>query len=242
MAFYGNGAEINLEHAKFLYRDAAEKGLKWAWKMAGLSAERQRHFDEARQIYLEGIEHGSWICACSLGQLFYTGRFGEHNMEQCAEYYRKAIENGEAQGYACMGEVFYDMGEYGQARSVFEEGSSEGNPDCSAWLGRLDIEHGSAGKGVQTLRNALDRGSSLAGLFLGDYYYGQKNYSTALQYYHKAANRNVGPALLKLGRMYFDGEGTPKKYTTARILLERAWEFGQDQAEAAIRVLKHYRY
>ena len=242
MAFYGNGAEINLEHAKFLYRDAAENGLKWAWKMAGLSAERQRHFDEARQIYLEGIEHGSWICACNLGLLYYAGRFGEQNMERCAEYYREAIENGETQGYACMGEVFYDMGEYGQARSVFEEGSSEGNPDCSAWLGRLDIEHGSAGKGVQTLRNALDRGSSLAGLFLGDYYYGQKNYSTALQYYHKAANRNVGPALLKLGRMYFDGEGTPKKYTSARIFLERAWEFGQDQAEAAIRVLKHYRY
>ena len=242
MAFYGNGAEINLEHAKFLYRDAAGKGLKWAWKMAGLSAERQRHFDEARQIYLEGIEHGSWICACNLGLLYYAGRFGEQNMERCAEYYREAIENGETQGYACMGEVFYDMGEYGQARSVFEEGSSEGNPDCSAWLGRLDIEHGSAGKGVQTLRNALDRGSSLAGLFLGDYYYGQKNYSTALQYYHKAANRNVGPALLKLGRMYFDGEGTPKKYTSARIFLERAWEFGQDQAEAAIRVLKHYRY
>ena len=242
MAFYGNGAEINLEHAKFLYRDAAENGLKWAWKMAGLSAERQRHFDEARQIYLEGIEHGSWICACNLGLLYYAGRFGEQNMERCAEYYREAIENGETQGYACMGEVFYDMGEYGQARSVFEEGSGEGNPDCSAWLGRLDIEHGSAGKGVQTLRNALDRGSSLAGLFLGDYYYGQKNYSTALQYYHKAANRNVGPALLKLGRMYFDGEGTPKKYTSARIFLERAWEFGQDQAEAAIRVLKHYRY
>ena len=242
MAFYGNGAEINLEHAKFLYRDAAEKGLKWAWKMAGLSAERQRHFDEARQIYLEGIEHGSWICACNLGLLYYAGRFGEQNMERCAEYYREAIENGETQGYACMGEVFYEMGEYDQALSLFREGDDEGNPDCSAWLGRLDIEHGSAGKGVQTLRNALDRGSSLAGLFLGDYYYGQKNYSTALQYYHKAANRNVGPALLKLGRMYFDGEGTPKKYTTARILLERAWEFGQDQAEAAIRVLKHYRY
>lgn len=242
MCYYGNGMEINLQHAKSYYRDAAEKGLKWAWKMAGLSAERQRHFDEARQIYLEGIEHGSWICACNLGLLYYAGRFGEQNMERCAEYYREAIENGETQGYACMGEVFYDMGEYGQARSVFEEGSSEGNPDCSAWLGRLDIEHGSAGKGVQTLRNALDRGSSLAGLFLGDYYYGQKNYSTALQYYHKAANRNVGPALLKLGRMYFDGEGTPKKYTSARIFLERAWEFGQDQAEAAIRVLKHYRY
>ena len=242
MAFYGNGAEINLEHAKFLYRDAAGKGLKWAWKMAGLSAERQRHFDEARQIYLEGIEHGSWICACNLGLLYYAGRFGEQNMERCAEYYREAIENGETQGYACMGEVFYKMGEYDQALSLFREGDDEGNPDCSAWLGRLDIEHGSAGKGVQTLRNALDRGSSLAGLFLGDYYYGQKNYSTALQYYHKAANRNVGPALLKLGRMYFDGEGTPKKYTSARIFLERAWEFGQDQAEAAIRVLKHYRY
>ena len=123
-----------------------------------------------------------------------------------------------------MGEVFYEMGEYDQALSLFREGDDEGNPDCSAWLGRLDIEHGSAGKGVQTLRNALDRGSSLAGLFLGDYYYGQKNYSTALQYYHKAANRNVGPALLKLGRMYFDGEGTPKKYTSARIFLERAWD------------------
>ena len=242
MAFYGNGAEINLEHAKFLYRDAAEKGLKWAWKMAGLSAERQRHFDEARQIYLEGIEHGSWICACSLGQLFYAGRFGEQNMELCAEYYREAIENGEPQGYACLGEVFYDMGEYDQARSLFEEGDGEGNPDCLAWLGRLDIERGQAGKGVQTLRSALGKGSSLAGLFLGDYYYDQKSYSTALQYYHKAANRNVGPALLKLGRMYFDGEGTPKKYTSARIYLERALEFGQDQAEAAIRVLKHYRY
>ena len=242
MSYYGNGMEVNLQHAKSYFRDAAEKGLKWAWKMAGLSAERQRHFDEARQIYLEGIEHGSWICACNLGQLYYAGRFGEQNMERCAEYYREAIENGETQGYACMGEVFYEMGEYDQALSLFREGDDEGNPDCSAWLGRLDIEHGSAGKGVQTLRNALDRGSSLAGLFLGDYYYGQKNYSTALQYYHKAANRNVGPALLKLGRMYFDGEGTPKKYTSARIFLERAWEFGQDQAEAAIRVLKHYRY
>lgn len=174
MCYYGNGMEINLQHAKSYYRDAAEKGLKWAWKMAGLSAERQRHFDEARQIYLEGIEHGSWICACNLGLLYYAGRFGEQNMERCAEYYREAIENGETQGYACMGEVFYEMGEYDQALSLFREGDDEGNPDCSAWLGRLDIEHGSAGKGVQTLRNALDRGSSLAGLFLGDYYYGQK--------------------------------------------------------------------
>ena len=242
MCYYGNGMDINLQHAKSYYREAAEKGLKWAWKMAGLSAERQRHFDEARQIYLEGISHGSWICACNLGQLYYAGRFGEQNMELCAEYYREAIENGEPQGYACLGEVFYDMGEYDQARSLFEEGDGEGNPDCLAWLGRLDIERGQAGKGVQTLRSALDKGSSLAGLFLGDYYYDQKSYSTALQYYHKAANRNVGPALLKLGRMYFDGEGTPKKYTSARIYLERALEFGQDQAEAAIRVLKHYRY
>ena len=242
MCYYGNGMEINLQHAKSYYHDAAEKGLKWAWKMAGLSAERQRHFDEARQIYLEGIRHGSWICACNLGQLYYAGRFGEQNMELCAEYYREAIENGEPQGYACLGEVFYDMGEYDQARSLFEEGDGEGNPDCLAWLGRLDIERGQAGKGVQTLRSALDKGSSLAGLFLGDYYYDQKSYSTALQYYHKAANRNVGPALLKLGRMYFDGKGTPKKYTSARIYLERALEFGQDQAEAAIRVLKHYRY
>ena len=242
MCYYGNGMEINLQHAKSYYRDAAEKGLKWAWKMAGLSAERQRHFDEARQIYLEGMEHGCWICACNLGQLYYAGRFGEQNMEKCAGYYREAIENGEPQGYACLGEAFYDMGEYDQARSLFEEGDGEGNPDCLAWLGRLDIERGQAGKGVQTLRSALDKGSSLAGLFLGDYYHDQKSYSTALQYYHKAANRNVGPALLKLGRMYFDGEGTPKKYTSARIYLERAWEFGQDQAEAAIRVLKHYRY
>lgn len=67
-------------------------------------------------------------------------------------------------------------------------------------------------------------------------------YDLALKVAEEAANRNVGPALLKLGRMYFDGEGTPKKYTSARIFLERAWEFGQDQAEAAIRVLKHYRY
>ena len=64
-------------------------------------------------------------------------------------------------------------------------------------------------------------------------------YDLALKVAEEAANRNVGPALLKLGRMYFDGEGTPKKYTSARIFLERAWEFGQDQAEAAIRVLKH---
>ena len=79
-------------------------------------------------------------------------------------------------------------------------------------------------------------------LLLGDLYKSRYDDSTALQYYHKAANRNVGPALLKLGRMYFDGKGTPKKYTSARIYLERALEFGQDQAEAAIRVLKHYRY
>ena len=64
-------------------------------------------------------------------------------------------------------------------------------------------------------------------------------YDLALKVAEEAANRNVDPALLKLGRMYFDGEGTPKKYTSARIFLERAWEFGQDQAEAAIRVLKH---
>lgn len=242
MFYYGNGVRMNLELAKGTYLRAAEMGSSWSWKMAGLSAERQRHFEEARNIYLDGMEHGSWICACNLGNLYRNGRFGERNAGKCPEYYRQAVENGEPQGYACLGEVFHEMGEFENAGEMFERGAEKGNPDCIAWLGRMQVDEGGTSEGIQTIRNAVEKGSGLGSLFLGDYYYSQKNYSTALQYYHKAGDRNIGKALFRLGMMYYEGEGTPKKYKTARIYLERAFEFGEDKALTAIQILKKYGY
>ena len=242
LCFYGNGLSVDMQKAKTFFREAGKAGSAFGWKMAGLSAECQRHFEEARKIYLEGMENGSWICACQLGFLYANGRFGQANAEKCIEYFQKAVENGEAQGYACIGQVFYEMGESENARNFFSEGADEGNADCMAWLGRMEMEDGYVDKGLNTIRNAINKGSAIGGLFLGDYYYERKNYTLAMDYYHKAANRNVGKALLKLGFMYFDGVATPKRYTTARSYFERAWELGQDQAETPLRILRHHRY
>lgn len=240
--YYANGARQNLEQAERMYIKAAELGVLWGWKMAGLSAERRRDFARARKIYQEGMDHGNWLCACMLGNLYRKGRFGESNFEKALDCYRDAIDHGQAEGYACLGEIFHEMQDTENARTVFSNGAEAGNANCKAWLGRMDVDDGDISGGLATIKEAIGDGSNLGNLFMGDYHYGRNEYSTAFGYYQKAANSNVGPALLRMGMMYFDGQGIRQSNTNAKIFLQYAWELGEDMAEKPLGIMKKYGY
>lgn len=238
MIYYGNSPRKDLEYAKTLLLQAARKGTAWAWRMAGLCAERQRKFEDARTIYLEGIENKAWICACQLGDLYANMRLGQSDVGRSIEYYRMAITNGEAKGYACLGRVLYEMGDQNNAENFFTEGDRNGNWDCHAWLGQIALQRGDKARGISMLEEANKNLSAMAPFFLGDYCYSCHDYSKALEYYHTSGNRNYAPALAKAGMMYYDGQGTSQHFTNARVFLEYAWELGYDQAEAAMNILK----
>ena len=75
-------------------------------------------------------------------------------------------------------------------------------------------------------RAAAENGDPLALFYLGDLFWHQDKWSQAFLYMSRAAEQHDPPALYRLGTFHEWGVGTPKDFTKAKELYERAAELG----------------
>lgn len=102
----------------------------------------------------------------ALGWMCERGEGHSKDLEQAAFYYRQSAEIGSQYGLLGLGDVLTDLGKKREARSVYEEGASQGYIPAMWRLGRILIEDSRTPserqQGVSLLEEAAGEGSLFA--------------------------------------------------------------------------------
>ena len=124
-----------------------------------------------------------------LAQLYEDGTGVSQNDSEALEWYRKAAEKGNAEAQLELGKRYFE----GRGVSTNED------------------------EAVKWYTKAAENGNTDAQLVLGDRYFVEQKYSTAAEWYRKAADKDKGNvrAQYQLGLMYSQGQGVERNYAEA---------------------------
>ena len=124
-----------------------------------------------------------------LAQLYEDGTGVSQNDSEALEWYRKAAEKGNAEAQLELGKRYFE----GRGVSTNED------------------------EAVKWYTKAAENGNTDAQLVLGDRYFVEQKYSTAAEWYRKAADKDNGNvrAQYQLGLMYSQGQGVERNYAEA---------------------------
>jgi TPR repeat protein len=138
---------------------------------------------------------GDAIAQFSLGSILY---YGEDELSQAIDWFRKAAARGYAPAEFQMGQL-YDFG----------FGVSADTGQALAWY-----------------RKAAEHGSPAAQRAMGDFYRRGRgvmaNPAEAVRWYQRAADGDDLRAQYQLGQMYFDGTGVARDYVSAYVWFDIA--------------------
>ena len=89
------------------------------------------------------------------------------------------------------------------------------------------------------LNQAVKNGDATAMYSLGEYYYKNKQYKTAVKYYNKAINKNYGPAYYKMAELYYNDnqDGLPYNKQKAIKYYQKAKDLGIKNANSILMLI-----
>lgn len=172
----------------------------------------------------------------------------KQDYEAAIEYYKKAADAGitdawyELKGiYHGYGKKFKKVRDFAKAKEAeqkwYEARLADGDESVHLMLGYIYEENGEYLKAIVHYENAAKNANdneeqNSAEKSLGAIYYEGKgvpqDFSTALQWYEKAACHGNNMAMIRLGFMYHDGEGTEPN-------LEKAIEWCQKVSASGLK-------
>lgn len=241
---HGKGTKADPFKAVGLYKEAAELGHAEAMYTLG------RLFFEGRDIRQDLSEAAVWFeKAAGLGHKeaqYYAGVCCEEagRQEQAAQWYGKAAEQGQVSAQVRLGRCLEKgIGTQQDSRGAFlwyksaaERGDSEGqfllSRCCAEGTGTKKDEAAS----VKWLIKAAKQRHSMALYLMGSAFesgYGNlpKDPSQAVYFYRLAAAENISPAMVRLGKCYYNGAGVEQNIKKARELFENAAKSNEAEAQ-----------
>ena len=101
--------------------------------------------ERAMQYYLLGAEKEEPFCLCSLGRIYFYGKFVEIDYKKAHDYFARAIKKGNnLDSYYCLGDI-YQHGKgveinINKALEYYKKASSLGNDSSLLNLGFIGTE------------------------------------------------------------------------------------------------------
>jgi len=140
-----------------------------------------------------------------------------------------------AQGYTpailSLGDLHNEKSNYVEAASWYEKGALAGDIECMNVLGAY-YARGTMGapngeKARHWFRKAADHGDAEGMASLGMIYFEgvagtRADQAKGFEWLSKAAAQDFGPALTRMGKIYYNGEYVQRDYAKAREFFERA--------------------
>lgn len=147
------------------------------------------------------------------GAAFYQAK----NYTEAFHWYRKAAEKEETGAMYMLGLMYLDG-----------IGTTQNIKEAKNWLQK------SADKGEEKAKEKLKTLQSQTAIAdngeteysKGDAAYNKKQYTEAMEWFKKSAEKGNSIAMFSIGAMYFDGEGVSTNYSLAKKWLEKALEKG----------------
>ena len=258
--YCGEQVEKDMEKAFSYYKGAEKLGLKLAKLfLAGFYANGivvEKDAEKAKSLYQEAYDYlyeeavinNDSEAQFRLGSIFFFGKpeVGINpDYVQAAEWYHKAVENGNHQAENTLGIMYYlglGVGQsYEEAFKWFEKSAERKNVAAIANMGKCYF----LGRGVaKDLKKAADCHSKAANLgyansqsFLGEMYMKgdgvEQNYSKAVYWLKAACDNGERSAFDYLGNCYRKGLGVEKDDKCAYELFLKGASMGELRAKVA---------
>ena len=198
-----------------------------------------KNLNAATQYFQKAAINGLSSAMVQLGNIHRDGLTTElPSLQTAISWYEKAAAAGNIKAMLNLGEIYrgwYGMTpNYNKAMEMYVKAAGMGSLEAEYQMSRL-ITNNLVDNNkyavkitslIKSLQQSADNGNLDAMVGLGDHYMNQPNTNLALSYYTKAAEQNFAPALLRLGLLYFHGEGVEKNYQSATELFTKAANLG----------------
>lgn len=189
---------------------------------------------------------------CDLGQMYELGCGVEKNDERAVHWFRKAAEQGNADGQSWLGLMYRcgigvpQNGE--QAVYWFHKVAEQGNADGLVNIGLL-YKHGDGvpQNGEQAMywfHKAAEQGKAVALVHIGEMYFSGKAVEQSdekgVYWFRKAAERGDADGQYELGILYAEGRGVAQDYKEAMKWYRLAAEQGFVDAQCNLAAMYEY--
>jgi TPR repeat protein len=195
---------------------AAEQARAEAQAKADTLAAQRREESEKKipPALLARAKAGDAEAQYEVGHIFASGDKGiEKDDAEAAKWFRKAADQGNADGQYKLGFIFYNgqgvPQDYAEAMKWFRKAVDQGDADAQNALGAM-------------------------------YYHGYgvpKDYAEAMKWYRKAVNQGNAEAQSNIGGMYANGEGVPQDYAEAAKWYRKAADQGNADGQVGVGVM-----
>jgi TPR repeat protein len=186
-SIYHNGhhKEKNIDLAIFWYKQSAEQYCIASQFALGLIYKDQEMYDESFVYFIEAAENNHADAQYFLGWLYENGYGTERNIEEAEMWYTRSKSQEDAPTAIILARLYHYRDDTVQALKWYKKA--------------LDSKHVSS----------AERGLGLI------YEYTHRNYSKALEYYIRSAEKHNKTAYYELGKMFYHGTGVERNIETA---------------------------
>ena len=199
MYFSGDGVEKNIEESKKWLLKAGEAGLSYGFSNLGGLYNMSEDYSIAMEYFRKAADMGNGEAMCQIGLLYDSGKGVAKNIDTANQWYLKAGEAGDSNGYLNLANNYKSAKKYDKAVSYFHKAVEMGNEDA-----------------IKEEANFIKT--------IADDYYSAEDYAKALEYYCKAADLGNASAMNQLGMMYYYGLGVTKDLVKAQQWYSQASE------------------
>lgn len=183
----------------------------------GAALYQAKNYTEAFPLLKKASEKGQPKAMVALATMYVVGLGVTENKSEAFNWYKKAAEKGEAGAMYMLGSMYLDG-----------IGTTQNKTEAKNWLQK------SADKGEEKAKEKLKTLQSQTAIAdngkteysKGDAAYNKKQYTEAIEWFQKAADKGNQLAMFSLGAMYFDGEGVSRNYSLAKKWIKKSMEKG----------------
>lgn len=218
-----NNVDMMLKYYKLL---TTMKDYSYYYKLYKLMRDLNRNSD-AIEYLSQGASLDNLACEKELGMLYLNGEIVKKDISEAVNYLMSAYKKGDIQSAFILGHLLYE-GKYVEENrekglelmnKALNAGYKDKNGDYAIHLFASLKEK----EAISYLIDKVDRyHSENASVILGEYYFNNKHYSKAMDYFLVASKYNNPSSMFHLGIMYKDGLGHTPNVKKAYEYLEKA--------------------
>ena len=200
----------------------------------GLESHNKRDNNSAIQYFRKAAQMGNAAAQYTLGDCYYYAIGISKDEEEAVQWYRKAAEQGDNDAQHRLGRCYSEgwgvTQNYEEAAMWYRKAAKQGNENS-----KKELEE------INNLKNVIpiEIDSSLTADQLtskGWEYFDKTDYSSAAQYFYKAAKIGHAEAQLELGLLYRYGLGVEENDTEAIKWIRKAAEQEYTEAQCSLGV------
>lgn len=210
--YFGTGNEgYSQEKARACFKEAAGDGHNGeAWYYFGnmlMNCTEDERYERAMGSYERAVDYGCGLGTVGQAFLYEYGYGVDKDYEKALKLYTQAVKNGCVEGYNGIANAY----RYGHVVQQDDEKAME----CYHY----------AVDGTDFLWSNFAK-CQIGDMYAEGYPNGQANYEAAMKWYRKAAEEGYGGGYLRIGNLYYKGQGVEEDKEEAYYWFKKAADHG----------------